>query len=395
MAKKLKKTRLQKLMPIFKTLIVSFLVIYISFFAYKFFNSYELKIQPKNEKIEELNVEKLEVEQSAKKDGKKFHLQAKPVTDLPELQVKQQYFQKINKRPKYWFYMGRQYMWIFFSVDNVLQRLGLEKIEVDIKHGEKVHNDWDLLWSYDYHNEIPLDFKNIKYHQRINHIPGNFVLTMKDNFAVNTDSKYVPKAFNDTEKLKAYAAANPGKKFLQKLWSNRGIVLKKVEEMNFDVFGPGYKYFGQEFIENPLLIDGYKFDFGIYVLVSSVNPLRIYFYEKNTLIRLCAEKYDPNNFTNVDTYVISDACIFPWDLDALSVYYNQSYTYKESLNAYLTKKGYEVGRIWTQVEDCIRETVVSKEENFIYWVSSKGPSPHFLKNYKNLGKCLKMRSCLA
>lgn len=366
MAKKLKKTRLQKLMPIFKSLVASLLVIYISFFAYKFLQSYEIKIKSKSEgKFEEVRVEAKKV---VKKGEKISRLKAKPGDDIAELQVKQQYYQKLKKRPKYWFYMGRQYMWIFFSVDNVLQRLGLEKIEVEIKHGEIVHNDWDLLWSYDYHNEIPLDFKKIKYHQRINHIPGNYVITMKDYFTINTDSKYVPKAFNDTEKIKAYAAANPGKRFLQKLWSNRGIVMKKAEEMNFDVFGPGYKYFGQEYVENPLLIDGYKFDFGIYVLVSSVDPLRIYFYEKNTLIRLCAEKYDANNFTNVDSYVISDACLFPWDLDALSMYYNQSYTYKESLNAYLTKNGYDVGRIWTQVEDCIREIVVNKEEHFKYWV---------------------------
>jgi hypothetical protein len=69
--------------------------------------------------------------------------------------------------------------------------------------------------------------------------------------------------------------------------------------------------------------------------------------------------------------VISDYCIFPWDVDALSVYYNESYTHKESLNAYLTKNGYEVGKIWSQVEECIREVVLDKEESFIHWVSLK------------------------
>lgn len=230
--------------------------------------------------------------------------------------------------------------------------------------------DWDLLWSYDYHNEIPIDFSQLKYYQKINHIPGNFVLTMKDTFALNTQEiKYVPKAFNDTEKLKAYAAENPDKKFLQKLWSNRGISMKKVDEIDFEVFGSGYKYFAQEYVEPPLLIDGYKFDFGVYVLITSIDPLRIYIYEKNVLIRLCAEKYDANNFTDDKTYVISDHILFPWDLDALSLYFNESYTYKESLNAYLTKNGYKTEKIWKQVEDCIREVVTSKEENFIYWVS--------------------------
>ncbi|KAG5668597.1 hypothetical protein PVAND_016533 [Polypedilum vanderplanki] len=339
MAKKVKQTRLQKLKPVFKAIVIAFIGIYLSFFVYNF---------TKNNKNED-------------------KIKTKEVKEVQKIQEPQTLVEQ-SKRPKYWFYMARQYMWIFFSVDNVLKRLGLEKIDMEIKHGEFVHMDWNLLWSYDYHNEIPIDFKKVQYHQRINHIPGNFVLTMKDFFALNTISKYVPRAFNDTEKLREYAAANPGKRFVQKLWSNRGISLKSVDEMNFKIFGPGYKYFGQEYIEDPLLIDGYKFDFGVYVLVSSFDPLRIYYYEKNVLIRLCAEKYNPNDYSNVNSYVISDACNFPWDIEGIAQYYNKSYTYKESLNAYLTKHGYDVSKIWTQVEDCVREIVVEKEESFKFWM---------------------------
>jgi tubulin monoglycylase TTLL15 len=32
--------------------------------------------------------------------------------------------------------------------------------------------------------------------------------------------------------------------------------------------------FVQEFVHNPLLIDGYKFDIGIYTTLTSVDPLR-------------------------------------------------------------------------------------------------------------------------
>lgn len=168
-----------------------------------------------------------------------------------------------------------------------------------------------------------------------------------------------------------YAKENPNARFVQKLWSNRGIELKNSSDINFDLFGPGYKYFAQEYIENPLLVDGFKFDFGVYVVVTSINPLRIYFYEKNTLIRLCVEKYNPDNYDNVDSYVISDACQFPWDVDALSIYYNNSYTYKEAMNAYFTNRGYDMTKVWLEVEDCIREIVLMKEYSFIHWVSSK------------------------
>lgn len=41
---------------------------------------------------------------------------------------------------------------------------------------------------------------------------------------------------------------------------------------------------------NPFLIDGLKFDFRVYVLLKSVNPLKIFVY-KEGLARLATVKY--------------------------------------------------------------------------------------------------------
>lgn len=54
----------------------------------------------------------------------------------------------------------------------------------------------------------------------------------------------------------------------------RGIFLmKRNEQVN-----PNDHVIIQEYINNPCLIDGLKFDFRIYVLLKSINPLRIYMY---------------------------------------------------------------------------------------------------------------------
>jgi len=77
---------------------------------------------------------------------------------------------------------------------------------------------------------------------------------------------------------------------------------------NLDTVPPKQNFVCSEYIQNPLLINGLKFDLRIYVSITSVNPLRIYIYEEG-LARFATEKYkdcDHNNvFAHLTNYSIN------------------------------------------------------------------------------------------
>ena len=68
----------------------------------------------------------------------------------------------------------------------------------------------------------------------------------------------------------------------------------------------------QEYITNPFLIDDLKFDVRIYVLMTSIEPLKLYIFEDG-LVRFSTEKYsnrmeDLNNlFIHLTNYTVNKA----------------------------------------------------------------------------------------
>ncbi len=70
------------------------------------------------------------------------------------------------------------------------------------------------------------------------------------------------------------------------------------------------KFMVSEYISRPLLINELKFDLRLYVVITSVNPLKIYLY-KEGLVRFATEKYEAsksdckNVFAHLTNYSIN------------------------------------------------------------------------------------------
>ena len=62
----------------------------------------------------------------------------------------------------------------------------------------------------------------------------------------------------------------------------------------------GVEIIASKYLHKPLLINGFKFDLRVYVLVLACDPLRVFIY-KEGLVRFCTEKYKAPQVSSTTT----------------------------------------------------------------------------------------------
>ncbi|CAN0178343.1 unnamed protein product, partial [Ectocarpus sp. 12 AP-2014] len=147
--------------------------------------------------------------------------------------------------------------------------------------------------------------------QRINHFPGMSNVARKGRLAQNLDRmrrtfpheySFYPRTWVlpvewGAFKMEFDASGKSTRTFIVKPDSGcqgRGIFLtqdlERVEATESQV--------AQLYVQRPLLIEGFKFDLRLYVLVTSVIPLRVYAF-KDGLTRFCTEEYSRASSDNL------------------------------------------------------------------------------------------------
>eukprot|EP01018_Ginkgo_biloba_P028081 Gb_32860 [translate_table: standard] len=181
----------------------------------------------------------------------------------------------------------------------VIRKLGWEEASPEDK-------SWHVCWT---DTSIGPDrLLALKRGQKINHFFGMLQICRKKSLARHISNmrkmfpaeyKFFPRAFvlpnqipeliprlNNPQRLRTYILKPDSG------CQGRGVVLvQNVSDLKQALGGiGGANLLAQKYLTNPLLLNGYKFDLRIYVLVLSCDPLRLFLYREG-LARFCTEKY--------------------------------------------------------------------------------------------------------
>ncbi|NXB60904.1 TTLL5 polyglutamylase, partial [Struthidea cinerea] len=246
-------------------------------------------------------------------------------------------------------------------------------------HGfHEVHpnsTDYNLMWTGSHLK--PYLLRSLTDIQKVNHFPRSYELTRKDRLYKNVSRMQLTHGFKTFHILpQTFILPTEYQDFCSTYSRDRGPwIVKPVASSRgrgvYLINNPSQiivedNILVSRYISNPLLIDDFKFDVRLYVLVTSYDPLVVYLYEEG-LARFATVRYDQasknikNQFMHLTNYSVNKKSGDYVSCDDPEV---EDYGNKWSMSAmlrYLKQEGRDTAALMANVEDLIIKTLVSAE----------------------------------
>ena len=246
-------------------------------------------------------------------------------------------------------------------VQQQFARSGLNQVDA-------LSRNWDVLWTLTFPFGGLLD-TDLQPHQRVNHFPlSPFV---NKSWLASCEFDFLPRSYlvpgaptrgdAESDLLERFAQSyvnEPDTYWLRKNTTHRGIVISSPLDALQHTLSNDESFLIQEMIHPPHTIFGHKWDLGLYVALTSLDPLEIFIYD-DVALRFCPQPYprelDPEL---TDAYVIAANYLPPWELQPFVELCGQNKTSMQMLDAYFIE---HENIPW-------RETILPQCQNAIYQV---------------------------
>ncbi|TRY69125.1 hypothetical protein TCAL_05107 [Tigriopus californicus] len=174
--------------------------------------------------------------------------------------------------------------------------------DADFEETHNMTDNWKLMWlhlSPRGHHEL---FDQLKPNQVLNRIPG-FPHKILPILSKMPNVPNVPSTFvlpKETDRLEAFIKKNEKLFYIKRESSRKSFEI--VQRLDLEAFTE--EFLVQAYIDDSFLIDGHRFDIGVYVLITSIKPFRAYMYDKDINLRFCPKKYQNGFPSDPQTYVV-------------------------------------------------------------------------------------------
>jgi len=235
--------------------------------------------------------------------------------------------------------------------------------------------DWHTCW----YTGMPKAavFEQLNASKTINHIPGNNSLTVKSNLHATletTRQRLIAQEGADSERARRmrffpatysmpgdyhallHAAEESGKRWILKPKNSaRGKDIRPVDDPA--TVPSGSRWMVQDYLDNPHTMFGRKYVLRVYVLITSVEPLRVYLYHEGSA-KLASADYDPESLDNLYAHLTNPDVNATNEANTSPVVFVNLDAYRE----WLREQGHDDAILFTRLRELVTLTAISARE---------------------------------
>ena len=232
-------------------------------------------------------------------------------------------------------------------------------------------NAWTMMW-----HGGPLKnslYQSLTKYQKVNHFPRSHEITRKDFMYKNLAKMQVlhgARAFDFVPKTYIMPQDAGQLEYEMNLMEATWIIKPSASSQGKGIFltsrfseVPKKDHVVSQYIENPLLIDGLKFDLRIYVAITCFNPLRIYMY-KEGLVRFATQKYNntgKGRFMFLTNYSVNKYSENFVENNSATEDGKGSKWSITALRKLFAEQGIEDEKLWAKIKDLVIKAILSIE----------------------------------
>ena len=245
--------------------------------------------------------------------------------------------------------------------------------------------DWDAAWLTDM--PAPEVFAKSRAHSCINHIPGNNHLTVKSALHQTLDAAqkrwdlsdvFWPETYTlptERDRLQQAARQTPGRAWILKPANGaRGEDIQLLDTL--DGLPTQGDWVVQRYLDAPHLYEGRKYVLRLYVLISSIDPLRVWRFSEGS-VKLASMPYAPDERKNPYVFLTNP------DVNERNTEVGVEFLSLMHYCDWLTAQGYDAARLLARIDDLIVRTVMAGCEAMR--ARSKAIGPISAQTYELMG----------